>query len=132
MLPNLGNSWTGSGGYIDQAKVFLGALGRNFVDEFKNGGCVAFFGDSLAAGAMGGPSPAGPQSEDVVRAAGQGLAFAYAATNALTAPLRSSVYRGILSGAEATAGTFAIGAADVSLGQAFIDEMSALRSGVCK
>jgi hypothetical protein len=30
-----------------QAKVFLGALGRNFVDEFKNGGCVGQFFDEM-------------------------------------------------------------------------------------
>jgi hypothetical protein len=112
-----------------QGKVFLQALGRNFVAEFKKGGCVNLWSHSLAGDAKSGPSPVGPQTEDAVRAAGSDAAYAYAASRALSVPLRSSVYRAILGGAERLSGVVAVGAVDVSLGKALWDELSALKIG---
>jgi RHS repeat-associated protein len=115
-----------------EAAVFAQGTVRNFADEFKQGGCVSDFLNSLAGGAGSGPSPAGPQPEDLVRATGTDLAFSYAAANVLAYPLRSSAYRGILSGTETAAGAVSAAFLDLALGTALRRELEDLSSGVCR
>lgn len=132
MLPNLGNSWTGSGGYIDQAKAFFSTLGHNFMDEFKRGGCVnEFFTEDLPSREEDLVAP-GPKEEDIVSTGGNALAFTYAATRGLVVPLRSSIYRGILGGTETLAGAAPMGIPVIQEFRALVDEVSSFRQGTCK
>jgi hypothetical protein len=100
---NGGNSsWTGTKWL--QTKVFFQALGRNFVDEFKPGGCVAAFAEGVEkADVLGAIPPSQPIIEDAITGTAATLAANYAATQALTVPLRSSVVRGILATGETAA-----------------------------
>jgi hypothetical protein len=88
------------------AKGFFQALGRNFVDEFKEGGCVNVFGHAFSEGGLSHiipDLPAGSGVDDAFRTAGQAAATAYAMNQGLTVPLRSSIYRGILARTESAA-----------------------------
>jgi RHS repeat-associated protein len=112
-----------------QTKVFVSTLGQNFVDEFKSGGCVDQFLTDLTGE---GPEPLGAAPEDVVRSVGQNAAAVYALSRGLVVPLRSSVYRGILSGTETWAGYAAMVPFDISAGKAFINEMLSMGRGGCQ
>ena len=113
--PGVGNFFgsTGSGGRGGnssgsttwlQTKVFFQALGRNFVDEFKPGGCVAAFAEGAdKADFLGAIPPGQPIIEDAIKGTAATVAANYAATQALTVPLRSSVVRGILATGETAA-----------------------------
>jgi RHS repeat-associated protein len=86
-----------------QAKVFLTGLGRNFVNEFKEGGCVRTFFDAVSDGGILPDAPPGYGLDDLTREGGKQLAATYAITRVLTVPLRSSIYRGILETTETAA-----------------------------
>ena len=87
-----------------QTKVFFQALGRNFIDEFKPGGCVAAFAEGAdKADFLGAIPPGQPIIEDAIKGTAATVAANYAATQALTVPLRSSVVRGILATGETAA-----------------------------
>jgi RHS repeat-associated protein len=124
--------YTGWSTFTLQTKVFFQALGRNFKDEFKDGGCVAVFLGSVAGDAKNGGSPVGPQAEEVATQYGQGAAYTYAAAKGLSVPLRSSVYRDILGATEDISGVIGVGALDLDLFNAYLDELDALGSGECK
>ena len=113
-----------------QAKVFFQGLGQNFQREMDSG-CVAVFGDAFNAGGFLPDTSPGQGVDDGIRQAGANVAFAYAATKALTVPLRSSIYRGILEGA----GTVATGIAAVDFFSKAVEgawaEGRAIRNGTC-
>jgi RHS repeat-associated protein len=114
--------------WLLQTKVFVSALGQNFVNGFKEGGCVNQFLSEMS----GGATPPGVGPEDVVRTAGQAAAANYALSQGLTVPLRSSIYRGILANTEtASAAAFLI-PFDYEAGKAFIHEMQSLGAGACQ
>lgn len=51
-----------------QTKVFFQALGRNFVDEFKPGGCVSAFAEGVdKADFLGAIPPGQPIIEDAIK-----------------------------------------------------------------
>ena len=88
------------------ARVYFEGLGRNFVDEFKQGGCVNVFGQAFNEGGSSHlipDLPAGHGVDDAIRTVGQAGAATYAMNRALTVPLRSSVYRGYLEFSETAA-----------------------------
>jgi RHS repeat-associated protein len=103
-LPGGGGNSSGSNIKWLQTKVFFQALGRNFVDEFKPGGCVAAFAEGAdKADFLGAIPPGQPFIEDAIKGTAATVAANYAATQALTVPLRSSVVRGILATGETAA-----------------------------
>lgn len=89
--------------WLLQTKVFLSALGNNFVDEFKQGGCVNTFLNAASEGGILPDSPPGAGPDDAIRQGGAAVAGAYAVSQGLTVPLRSSIYRGILDFSEGAA-----------------------------
>jgi len=108
-----------------ESRVYVSTLGQNFLDEFKQGGCVNQFLNEAAD-----PDPS--RAEDVVRSGGENAAAFYMMTKGLTVPLRSSVYRGMLDLTETSAGAVAIAPVDYSLTKAFINEMRSLAAGACQ
>lgn len=113
-----------------QTKVFVSALGNNFINEFKPNGCFAQFANELATGAAPGPPGAGP--EDVIRTVGQAGAASYVVTQELSYPLKSSIYRGILGGTETAAGAATLIPLIYEEGKALGNEWSSLTSGTCQ
>ena len=135
----------GAAGLI--TKVFLQALGNNFVGEFKSGGCVNFFAKAslnaanpfssapniatdVAAGTMTVVGPAARWTAAQAYAAsrinvlgGRGLIF----------PQNSIPYNQILNGSlRTTLAEGAWGYADGALAQGFFLEMEALGNGTCQ
>ncbi|MFY9585351.1 MAG: hypothetical protein WAR21_12765 [Candidatus Acidiferrales bacterium] len=89
------------------AGVYFEGLGRNFVDEFKEGGCVNEFNKAVDAADILAPLSAAPNIiEDTLKSAASGAAFNYAAQRALTYPLRSATVRTILGTGTKIAGRF--------------------------
>jgi RHS repeat-associated protein len=114
-----------------QTKVFVSTLVSNFANEFTPQGCFAQFGNELATGqAENGPPGYGP--EDVTRSGGEAAAGAYAASRALSYPLKSSVYRGVLGLTETAAGVLTVSSLDYVAGKAFVHEMQSLGAGTCR
>jgi RHS repeat-associated protein len=102
--PTVDQGGGGGGTTWLQTKVFFQALGRNFIDEFKPGGCVAAFTEGAdKADFLGAIPPGQPIIEDAIKGTAATVAANYAATQALTVPLRSSVVRGILATGETAA-----------------------------
>ena len=112
-----------------QTRVFVSTLAQNFADEFKPNGCVNQFLDDMAGK---GVSPPGAGPEDVIQNVGQNAAAVYVLSRGLIVPLRSSVYRAILSGTETLAGYVVMVPFDYEAGKAFFNEMSSLRAGGCQ
>jgi len=123
--PPTNNGWL-------QAKVFVSALGQNFVNEFKPNGCFAQFVSELATGQAANASPPGAGPEEVVRTVGQAAAATYAVSRWLAYPLKSSVYRGILGLTETAAGVLMLAPFDYEAGKAFVHEMQSLAAGTCQ
>jgi RHS repeat-associated protein len=123
-------------------RVFLQGLGRNFVDEFKAGGCVnTFFNASFNALNPFSPSAStlGDPAAAIYSASRFNALLKYAASRpnylggqGLLYPLKSSVFRSILSDATTSSGAgFAI-SADASLLQGLIVEGYQLATGACR
>jgi hypothetical protein len=130
-----GGSGNGSGNIIWlQTKLFFQALGRNFVDEFKDGGCVNTFLNGLSEGGSSHlipDLPPGSGIDDAIRTGSQAAATTYAINQGFTVPLRSSIYRGILaSGETAAAGFLAVDFATRAVEGAYV-EGKARSNGTC-
>ncbi len=118
-----------------QANVFFQALGRNFVNEFEEGGCVNVFGQAFSEGGSSHiipELPAGSGVDDAIRTGAQAAATTYAINNALTAPLRSSIYRGILARGEVAATGFLAVDFFARAVEGAVAEGIALRNGTCR
>ena len=122
----------GSPTWLPQAKVFVSALGQNFINEFKPNGCFAQFASELATGQAANASPPGAGPEDVVRTVGQAAAATYAVSRGLAYPMKSSVYRSILGLTETAAAVLALAPFDYEAGKAFVHEMQSLAAGTCR
>jgi RHS repeat-associated protein len=123
-------------------RVFLQALGRNFVDEFNPGGCVnTFFNASLNALNPFAPSAStlGDPAAALYSASRFNALLKYAASRpnylggqGLLYPLKSSVFRSMLSDATTSSGAGFAVSADLSLAQGFATEMYQLATGGCR
>jgi RHS repeat-associated protein len=120
-------------------KVFFQAMGRNFVDEFQEGGCVNTFINAFNEGGsshifnalnLSDPAP-GLGPDDILREGGKAAATVYALNQALYVPLRSSVYRGILEGTETAAAYFVAGDLFLKSAEGVVAEAKAMSSGAC-
>jgi hypothetical protein len=137
--PNSGGGKSSGSTTWLQTKVFFQALGRNFIDEFKEGGCVNVFGQAFSEGgsshilnALKLPDlPPGVGPDDILREGGKAAATIYAMNQALTVPLRSSIYRGILSGAETGAAYFVAGDLFLKAVEGVVAEGKAIANGTC-
>jgi hypothetical protein len=117
-----------------QTKVFLQALGRNFIDEFKEGGCVNVFAQGFTEGGSSHlipDLPAGSGVDDAIRTGAQAAATTYAINQGLTVPLRSSIYRGILARGEAAATGFVAVDFFTRAVEGAVAEGIALKNGTC-
>lgn len=117
-----------------QTKVFFQALGRNFIDEFKEGGCVNAFAQAFNEGGSSHlipDLPAGSGVDDAIRTGAQAAATTYAINQGLTVPLRSSIYRGILARGEAAATGFVAVDFFTRAVEGAVAEGTALRNGTC-
>jgi len=95
-------------GTFQDTEVFFQAVGTNAVNEFKKGGCGTSFLNGIdEADILGFLPPSDTLVEDSVKIGAQMYAADYAKNQLLTVPFRSSVVRGIISGGEAVAETFA-------------------------
>lgn len=124
-----------------QTKVFFQALGRNFVDEFKPGGCVNVFGNATSD-ALNPFSPslssAGEGTAAVLAATKYNAAVQYAASalnylggTGLIYPMKSSVVRSMLADANATAASGGLITLDLALAQGFATELYSMATGGC-
>jgi hypothetical protein len=124
-----------------QTKVFFQALGRNFVDEFKQGGCVNVFGKATAD-ALNPFSPslssAGEATAAVLAASKYNAAVQYAASapnylggTGLIYPMKSSVVRSMVADANAAAASGGLMTLDLALAQGFATEMYSMATGGC-
>jgi hypothetical protein len=123
-----------------QTKVFFQALGRNFVDEFKEGGCANTFLNAFNEGGsshsfkalnLSDPAP-GLGPDDVLREGGKAAAGIYAMNRALFVPLRSSIYRGYLAASEtAAAGLVAVDIFSKAV-EGAVAERNAFKAGECR
>jgi RHS repeat-associated protein len=136
----IGGNTSGSMTWL-QTKVFLQALGRNFVDEFKPGGCVNAFGKATAD-ALNPFSPslssAGEGTAVVLAASKYNAAVQYAASapnylggTGLIYPMKSSVVRSMVADANATAASGGLMTLDLALAQGFATEMYDMATGSC-
>jgi len=114
---------------------------KNFTDEFKQGGCVNVFGGATLD-ALNPFSPslssAGEATAAVLAASKYNAAVQYAASapnylggTGLLYPMKSSVVRGMISDANATAAAGPLLAADLALAQGFGTEMHSMATGGC-
>lgn len=105
---------------------------KNFVAEFKDGGCVAVFMDEMAGSA---DSTMAGQDEAIKATAQSGAyvaATAYAANQGLVVPMRSSIVRGILDVGEAGGEAIALGATIYDEGKGLANEVKSFQSGECQ
>ena len=137
------SSWSNfggnSGGNSSWAWTFTKTFFGNFVSkqywksELGDGGCYAVFGEGFNSGGVSHIADLAPGGgvDDMIRQGGQAAALTYQMSKGLTVPLRSSIYRGILSGSEKAA--VGVAAADFAArsGEGFIREVSAIRNGTC-
>ena len=138
-FPNVGAPNIGSVGQGDGSFSWWGAfaknlfLSKNLFDEFKSGGCGQVFLD--AAGNFLGklaPLPSGSDYPDVIKSFANGLAFNYAATQLLSVPMRSSVYRSILSSGETLAAEIVAIPGDAALSYGLYAEYQSYEAGQCR
>jgi hypothetical protein len=102
-----------------------GGCGNVFLTAGSNGGIVSAVSDNLDGGPGTGP-------DDVIKQAGAIAAAQYVVNQGLAVPLRSSIYRGILSGTETAASSFILGDTYYRIGQGFYAEYSAFKAGACQ
>lgn len=140
LLDLTGGNSSGSTTWL-QTKVFFQALGRNFIDEFKPGGCVNAFGKATV-NALNPFSPslssAGEGTAAVLAASKYNAAVQYAASatnylggTGLIYPMKSSVVRSMLADANATAASGGLITLDLALAQGFGTEMYDMATGAC-
>ena len=114
---------------------------KNFTAEFKQGGCVNVFG-SATADALNPFSPslssAGEGTAAVLAASKYNAAVQYAASapnylggTGLIYPMKSSVVRGMIADANATAASGGLMSLDLALAQGFGTEMHSMATGGC-
>jgi hypothetical protein len=114
---------------------------KNFTAEFKQGGCVNVFG-SASLDALNPFSPsfssAGEGTAAVLAASKYNAAVQYAASapnylggTGLIYPMKSSVVRGMIADANATAASGGLMSLDLALAQGFGTEMHSMATGGC-
>jgi hypothetical protein len=114
---------------------------KNFIDEFKQGGCVNVFG-SATVDALNPLSPslssASEATTAVLAASKYNAAIQYAASapnylggTGLIYPMKSSVVRSMVADANATAASGGLMTVDLALAQGFATEMHSIASGKC-
>lgn len=114
---------------------------KNFTAEFKQGGCVNVFGKATAD-ALNPFSPslssAGEGTAAVLAASKYNAAVQYAASapnylggTGLIYPMKSSVVRGMIADANATAASGGMMSVDLALAQGFGTEMYSMATGGC-
>ncbi|MBS1852706.1 MAG: RHS repeat-associated core domain-containing protein [Acidobacteria bacterium] len=114
---------------------------KNFTDEFKQGGCVNVFGKATAD-ALNPFSPslssAGEGTAAVLAASKYNAAVQYAASapnylggTGLIYPMKSSIVRGMIADANATAASGGMMSVDLALAQGFGTEMYSMATGGC-
>jgi RHS repeat-associated protein len=119
-------------------KAFFGNLASKqyWKSELGEGGCYAVFAEGFNEGGVshltaGMDLPPGGGVDDMIRQGGAAAALTYQMSKGLTVPLRSSIYRGILSGSERLAGGAAAADFAARSGEGFAREVSAIRNGTC-
>jgi len=92
-----------------ESRVYVSTLGQNFLDEFKQGGCVNTFYKGMEQADILGPALNGSpnMAENAINGTANSMAVGYAASRMLTVPFRSSVVRSMLETGENLAGAFA-------------------------
>lgn len=114
---------------------------KNFTDEFKQGGCVNV-AVNATAGALNPFSPslssAGEATTAVLSASQYNAAVQYAASapnylggTGLIYPMKSSVVRGMIADANATAASGGLMTLDLALAQGVGTEMYSMATGGC-
>ena len=114
---------------------------KNFTNEFKQGGCVNV-AVNATADALNPFSPslatAGEASAGVLAASQYNAAVQYAASapnylggTGLIYPMKSSVVRGMIADANATAASGGLMSLDLALAQGFGTEMHSMATGGC-
>lgn len=96
---------------------------QTFAKAFGEGGVVSAVSNNLE----GGPDP-----DQVIKEAGGMVAAQYVVNNGLAVPLRSSIYRGILSGTETAATGFVLLDAYTRIGQGLYEEGKSYLAGECR
>ena len=114
-----------------QAKVFFAGLGRNFADEFREGGCFRQFVDEAF-----NPAQQIAGLDTAIKSAAQSGAYvaavAYTLRQGLVVPMRSSIVREILEAGETGGEVLALGATVYEEGRSFVNEMVSYARGDCR
>jgi hypothetical protein len=126
---NGGIDWTWVKTFVKEAvqpwkELKKGGCGNEFLSAFSDGGIVSAVSDNLDGGPGTGP-------DDVIKQAGTIAAAQYVVNQGLAVPLRSSIYRGILSGTETAAGSFVVADAYTRIGQGYYAEYKSFKAGGC-
>jgi hypothetical protein len=116
-----------------QGRVFASTVAQNFVNEFRQGGCVNTFFEGVDQADILGPLLNGSPNivETNVNAAANSVAVGYAASNLLTVPFRSSVVRNILETGENSAEGFAPFYLNYMVVSGMGKELAAMHNGGC-
>ncbi len=112
-----------------QTKVFFQALGNNWNYVLQHD-CAARFVQRIAGDYMSGAGA--PSADDVIRKGSDTAAIAYQTTKGLVVPLRSSIFRGILSTGEKWSGLVAVGEFIHSEGKSLKEEVEEVNTGACQ
>jgi hypothetical protein len=105
---------------------------RDFYNkELGKGGCLSAFSEGAEAGSILPNLPPGSGVDDMIRQGEQATAVGYQMSKGLTTPLRSSVYRGILEGAENGAGVIAAADYYNQAANGLITEVKSVANGSC-
>jgi RHS repeat-associated protein len=111
-----------------QTKVLYQALRKNWNDVLQHDCAVGFVqrvaNDYVPTGA--------PSTDDLLRQGSAAAATTYQMAQGLTVPMRSSIYRGILSGGEKLAGWVTVGEFIHSEWNSLKEEVQAVKEGTCQ
>jgi len=112
---------------------FKNLISKKFYkQEFAQGGCINTFLEAFdSADILGKLNPDPNVAETMINGQAATYAARYAASRALTYPLRSATVRGILQAGETSAAYFGPAYFDVVGSYALYKEGSAARSGAC-
>jgi hypothetical protein len=121
------NSSIDWGGLWLQTRVFFQALANNWHYVLQHD-CAARFVQRVA----GDYVPGAPSTDDLVRQGSAATATTYQMAKGLTVPMRSSIYRGILTGGEKLAGWVAVGEFIHSEWNSLKEEVQEVKEGACQ